>query len=145
MDASDTNLVQGSLQGSPHGSQLGQGIPMPSVPAGLPQVSLASQGGTPAGLTELVRMVATAATAAAEAAKAATGATQGNSAEKRKELFKLISQLSVLSPGDREQEVAQWRDWYWTLKQYLTVIDKKFEEDIAYVERSSSIESLRLT
>ena len=140
MDASDTNLVQGSIQGSPHGSQIGHGIPKPSVPARIPQVSQVPQGRTPADRRELVRMVATAVTAAAEAAKAATGATQGNSAEKRKELFKLISKLSVLSPGDREQEVAQWRDWYWSLKQYLTVIDKNFEEDIAYVERSSSIE-----
>ena len=48
--------------------------------------------------------------------------------------------LRCLAPGDREQEVAQWRDWYWSLKQYLTVSDNKFEDDIAYVERNSATE-----
>jgi hypothetical protein len=46
----------------------------------------------------------------------------------------------VFAPGDREQEVAQWRGWCWGLKQYLTVIDNKFEDDIAYVESNNATE-----
>ena len=91
-------------------------------------------------MAHLMRMVATAATAAAEAAKAATGASQGSAPDRKKELYKLIPKPAMFAPGDREQEVAQWRDWYWSLKQYLTVIDNKFEDDIAYVERSNATE-----
>ena len=136
MNASDPNLVAGSPQGSPHGSQPSQGVRMPGVPAGLPQ----QLQGVPAEMAELMRMVATATTAAAEAAKAATGASGGGTSERRKELYKLIPKPSVFGPGDQDQEVAQWRDWYWSRKQYLTVIDNKFEDDIAYVERSNATE-----
>ena len=110
---------------------------MPDAPAGLPQQQLQ---GVQAEMAELMRMVATAAWVAAEAAKAATGASQGSAPDRRKELYKLIPKPAVFAPGDREQEVAQWRDWYWSLKQYLTVIDNKFEDDIAYVERSNVTE-----
>ena len=112
---------------------------MPDAPAGLPQQQLQ---GVQAEMAELMRMAATAATAAAEAAKAATGASQGSAPDRKKELYKLIpKQPAVLAPGDREQEVAQWRiGTAWSLKQYLTVIDNKFEDDIAYVERSNVTE-----
>ena len=139
MSASDPNLAAGSPQGSPYGSPHGQsqGVPMPDAPAGLPQQQLQ---GVQAEMAHLMRMVATAATAAAEAAKAATGASQGSAPDRKKELYKLIPKPAMFAPGDREQEVAQWRDWYWSLKQYLTVIDNKFEDDIAYVERSNVTE-----
>ena len=107
------------------------------APAGLPQPQFR---GLQIEMAEFMRMVATAATAAAEAAKAAAGALQGSASDKKREPYKLIPELAVFAPGDREQEVAQWREWCWSLKQYLTVIDNKFEDDIAYVERNNATE-----
>lgn len=36
----------------------------------------------------------------------------------------------VFSPENREQEISQWKDWFWSLHQYLAVVDGKFQEDI---------------
>ena len=32
--------------------------------------------------------------------------------------------------------MSQWRDWYWSLRQYLLVVDGKYEDDLNYVERA---------
>ena len=88
-------------------------------------------------MVELVRLVATATQAAADAATAAVQAnSHGGSAERKKELYRLIPKLSVFAPENREQEVSLWRDWYWSLKQYLLVVDGKYETDLEEVERA---------
>lgn len=52
--------------------------------------------------------------AASSSGGGTTGAEEGSGVMK-KDLAKLIG---VFNPSDREQEMLQWRDWYWCLKQY---------------------------
>ena len=128
---------QVSPQQSPFGSPHGQPLQDPhtggsqQVPPGVPQGS-----GSPE-MVELVRLVATATQAAADAATAAAQANaHGGGAERKKELYRLIPKPSVFAPENREQEVSLWRDWYWSLKQYLLVVDGKYETDLEEVERA---------
>ena len=132
----------GSLQGSAHGSpqhspQHGAQVPpfLQAPPGGQGAVGFQQvpQGGD---MAEMARMVAAAAAAAAEAARAATQAVQGSSSDKKKDLFRLIPKPNSFSPADREQEVSLWRDWYWSLRQYLLVVDSAYEKDLEYAERS---------
>ena len=85
-------------------------------------------------MTEIARVVANAASVAAEAARAAQATSSG---ERKKDLYRLIPRPPTFAPSDRDQEVSQWRDWYWAFKQYLLVVDGKYEDDIAYVERAT--------
>eukprot|EP00435_Cladocopium_sp_Y103_P038618 s650_g10.t1 len=137
MDGSDPALIlQGSPQGSPRGVQAGQAFPAPAA-----QPGVLPQGNGQMEMVELARLVASAATAAADAARAAAEVSQGGAGgEKKKDLYRLIPKPAVFAPSDREQEVSQCRDWYWSLRQYLVVIDKKFEDDLEYAERSNLIE-----
>ena len=85
-------------------------------------------------MAELARAVASAAATAAEAARAVSQVS--NSGDKKKDLHRLIPRPATFAPADRDQEVSQWRDWYWSLRQYLLVVDSKYEDDLNYVERS---------
>ena len=88
-------------------------------------------------MVELMRMMASATQAAANAATAAAQSNvQGGSMEKKKELYRLIPKPPVFCPENREQEVSLWRDWYWSLKQYLLVVDGKYETDLDGVEKA---------
>lgn len=89
-------------------------------------------------MVELARMVATAATAATAAAEAARAASQASTStgDRKKDLYRLIPKPANFAPADRDQEVSQWRDWYWSFKQYLLVVDGKYEDDLEYVARS---------
>lgn len=42
---------------------------------------------------------------------------------------------SRFASSDRDQEVSQWRDWYWGLRQYLLAVDGRYEEHRQDVER----------
>ena len=70
-----------------------------------------------------------------EAARAASQAS-ASTGDRKKDLYRLIPKPANFAPADRDQEVSQWRDWYWSFKQYLLVVDGKFEDDLKYVERS---------
>ena len=112
-------------------------FPQPQQPGVLPQVPFQAGQGQPE-LTELARLVATAAQAAAQAAQAAaatSGATSSSSKD-QKDLYKLIPKPPGFSPSDREQEVAQWRDWFWVFKQYLLVVDGSFEKDLEDLDKN---------
>ena len=54
-----------------------------------------------------------------------TGSLEGST----KDLYKLIQKPALFSPENREQEISQWRDWFWALRQYLAVVNGKFQED----------------
>ena len=45
-----------------------------------------------------------------------------------------LQRPNVFGPTDREQEVLQWRDWCWSLKQYLVVVGPLFLEDMDAIE-----------
>ena len=44
--------------------------------------------------------------------------------------------MKLMKKNNREQKVSLWRDWYWSLKQYLLVVDGKYETDLEEVERA---------
>ena len=90
------------------------------------------------GMNDLARIVAEAAAAAARAAEAATAVSTQQQPEKKKDLYRLIPKPPVFNPSDREQEVIQWKDWYWTLKQYLVVVDAAYEKDLDELEEKPS-------
>lgn len=99
-----------------------------------------------AGMPELTQALITAAQSAAQAPQPAQPASSSGSAEGsssgvlKKDLAKLIPMPSSFSPADREQEVLQWRDWYWSLKKYLVVVDGNFQEEIERIEGNMSNE-----
>lgn len=68
-------------------------------------------------LTQALIATANAATQAVQAASAASssaGQAGGEGSEVvKKDLAKLIPRPGVFNPSGREQEILQWRDWYW--------------------------------
>ena len=98
----------------------------------------------------LAQAVIAAANAAAQAAQAAasSGGTAGQGAEGaggsqgvlKRDLAKLIPRPGAFNPTDREQEVLQWRDWYWTVKQYLVVVDAAFQDELEKLETNLTTE-----
>ena len=100
-------------------------------------------------MTGLAQAVMAAANAAAQAAQAAAssggaGASSGGAAGEqgilKRDLAKLIPRPSTFNPTDREQEVLQWRDWYWTVKQYLVVVDCAFQDELEKLEYNLTTE-----
>ena len=49
----------------------------------------------------------------------------------------LRSSPGTFHPVDREQE---FRDWFWSLKQYLVVVDSSFQDELAKIEEKSGDE-----
>ena len=86
-------------------------------------------------MAHLARMVAEAATAVADAPRAATQASASNAGGDRRNWYRLIPRRSGFASSDKDQEVSQWRDWYWGLRQYWLAIDGRYEEDRQYVEK----------
>ena len=75
-----------------------------------------------------------AATQAAQAAATATtvqSSATDSGGQNKKDLAKLIPRPAVFHPSDREQEMLQWRDWFWSLKQYLVVVGSAYQDEIA--------------
>ena len=101
-----------------------------------------------AGMTELTQALIGAAQAATLAASQAAQATAsqsspaggGDAGGLKKDLAKLIPRPQVFNPADREQEVLQWRDWFWSLKQYLVVVDGAYQEELEKMETNPTSE-----
>ena len=98
-----------------------------------------------AGLAQAVMAAANAAAQAAQAAASSGGAgvsAGGAVAEGilKRDLAKLIPRPGTFNPTDREQEVLQWRDWYWTVKQYLVVVDCAFQDELEKLEYNLTTE-----
>ena len=98
-----------------------------------------------AGLAQAVMAATNAAAQAAQAAAASGGAgvSAGSGTGEgilKRDLAKLIPRPGTFNPTDREQEVLQWRDWYWTVKQYLVVVDSAFQDELEKLELNPSTE-----
>ena len=87
---------------------------------------------------ELARRMIVAAEAAATAAQVAAQALQeqqgARTAEKEKDWFKLVPKPATFDPSSREQEIAQWKDWWWSVEQFLATVDSDFQLEIDLVK-----------
>ena len=97
-------------------------------------------GGAAVELTQALIQAAQSATQAAQAAasvnaaQAQGGGESSSSGSSKRDLAKLIPRPNSFSPIDREQEVLQWRDWYWGFKQYLLVVDGSYQEEVEKIQ-----------
>ena len=53
--------------------------------------------------------------------------------------FKLFPKPNAFEPKDYDQEVAGWRDWWWTVNQYLCTLDVKYESELAEIENKPTV------
>ena len=87
---------------------------------------------------ELARRMIVAAEAAATAAQTAAQALQAHqgerTADKDKDWFKLVPKPATFDPSSREQEIAQWKDWWWSVEQFLATVDSDFQLEIDLVK-----------
>ena len=97
---------------------------------------------------EIAFRVIQAAEAAAQAASSTAQAVQlfsrqaqggGESSSKSTDWFKLLPKPSPFEPKDYDQEIAQWREWFWTVNQYLCTLDYKYEAEIKYIETHADV------
>ena len=59
--------------------------------------------------------------------------------------FKLLPKPGPFEPKSREQEVSMWRDWWWTVHQYLCTLDNSYEAEIKTIENKLTLQQdLRL-
>ena len=103
-------------------------------------------GGAAVELTQALIQAAQSATQAAQAtasvnaAQAQGGGEGSSSGSSKRDLAKLIPRPNSFSPIDREQEVLQWRDWFWGFKQYLLVVDGSYQEEVERIENNLNTE-----
>ena len=113
-------------------------------PQGSPQGSLAGQALDGA---EIARRMMQAAETAAQAASATASAVEmlrlqaegGSSSSRGTDWFKLLPKPNVFEPRDYDQEVAMWREWWWTVTQYLCTLDSKYETEIKHIETHTTV------
>ena len=95
----------------------------------------AGAGGAPAldGM-ELARRMIEATESAARAAEAAAQAVQQQASPTRssedKSWWRLLPKPPSFDHASREQEIAAWKEWLWTLEQYLSSLNVKYLDDI---------------
>ena len=99
------------------------------------------------GVEELTQALIATATAATQAVQAASTTTAGGGTGTgdsgglvKKDLARLIPRPGNFHPADREQEILCWRDWFWSLKQYLVVVDSAYQAELAKIEDKSEEE-----
>ena len=98
-----------------------EGSPIPGSPTG----SVA--GGAVDG-AEIARRMVQAVEASVAAAKAAVEAVSRKPEDRN--WFRILPKPPNFDPRSREEEIAQWRDFSWSLEQYLSSMDSNFIEDI---------------
>ena len=80
-----------------------------------------------------------AATVAAQQAATVTsramssGDTTSGGSRTTDEWYKLLNKPACFSPTNREEEIQQFRDWFWTLEQFLGAVDSEFCGDISRI------------
>ena len=95
---------------------------------------------------ELARRMLMATEAASMAASTAAQALlelkdkTSSSSSDEKAWYRLLPRPSVFDPDSREAELAQWREWSWSVEQYLASIDPEFAVDLARIRKSSNAE-----
>ena len=117
------------MSGAPDGSPVGS----PSAAQQLDGAAVAMQ-------------MVQATTAAAEAASAAVAAVQGlkstieSSSTDEKAWYRLLPKPGSFDPGSREDEIAKWRDWSWSFKQYVGRLDPNFVTEIERIRKTPAVE-----
>lgn len=115
-----------------------------SSPGGSPTGAASAAGAAVDGM-ELARRMVEAAEAAARAAEATARAVQQQGSPTRassddKSWWKLLPKPPSFDHSTRESEISAWKEWSWTLEQYLSSLDTKFLEDIEGVRRNLTTE-----
>ena len=99
-----------------------------------------SAGGSPTasqgqmdGATIALRMVQAAEAAAAAAAAAAVA----NRPESQKdEWYKMLPKPGIFDPKDREAELSTFRDWWWSVEQYLMAVDLEYVSNFVVLRKN---------
>ena len=95
---------------------------------------------------ELARRMLMATEAASMAASTAAQALlelkdrTSSSSSDEKAWYRLLPRPSVFDPDSRETELAQWREWSWSVEQYLASMDPEFAVDLARIRKNSNAE-----
>ena len=107
--------------------------------------------GAPIDGMEVARRMIAATEAAAQAASSSAAAVEllrkqsEEKAGRDTDWFKLLPKPGPFEPKTREQEVSRWRDWWWTVHQYLCTLDNNYETDIKQIESKLAMQQdLRL-
>ena len=107
-----------------------------------------SPGGSPTGGpvpvmdgNELARRMILASESASQAAAAAVKALeefqkQQVAGSEEKGWYKLLPKPTTWEPKTREEELGQWRDWSWSLEQYLATLDPQYVADIENIRKN---------
>ena len=82
-----------------------------------------SQNGQMDGATIALRMVQ-----AAEAAAAAATAVASRQDSGKDDWYKMLPKPGVFDPKDRESELSSFRDWWWSVEQYLMAVDIHYND-----------------
>ena len=83
--------------------------------------------------------------AAAQAATSTATAVQllkdqaSGSSGKSSDWFKLLPKPSTFSPANYDQEVSMWRDWWWSVLQYLCTLDVEYDTELRDIEKDLSV------
>ena len=96
--------------------------------------------------TAVALQMVQATTAAAEAASAAVSAVESlkssfaSSTTDEKAWYRLLPKPSNFDPGQREDEIAKWRDWSWSFEQYVGTLDPSFVSEIERIRKTPDVE-----
>ena len=63
---------------------------------------------------------------AAEAAAAAANAAGNRPESQRNDWYKMLPKPGIFDPKDREAELSSFRDWWWSVEQYLDAVDTEY-------------------
>ena len=121
---------------------------------GSPTGSPTAGGGITMDGAEVAQRLVAAAEAASQAASAAVqivtqvqqqqqgqGASSSTGAmTDEKSWYRLLPKPQVFEPSNREQEISQWRDWAWSLEQYLASLDPQYVMEIKTLRENPQTE-----
>ena len=91
-------------------------------------------------MEEYCSSAAQAAQAAQAASSTGTSSADGTEGILSKDRARLIPRPRSFALADRKQEPVQWKDWHWTLLQYLVVVAREFQKEIEQIESNLSNE-----
>ena len=93
--------------------------------------------------TESAAAAANAASLAVHAISGGSSSSTQQSSNNKVEWYKVLPKPQGFEPKDREQELGGFRDWFWSLEQYIVAVDSNYATDLAYI-RSHLDEELPL-
>ena len=103
-----------------------------------------SPAGSPMGAqlhgAELARRMVQAAEAASQAATVAAQALNELKPKETNDWFKLVPKPNSFDPKNKEEEISLWRDWWWTVEQFLATVDSKYQSEIDTLKTKLEVE-----